>query len=153
MDFLFQQNRDGFVMGEGCGVLLLEEAEHAKVHSLPVSVHIFFLLYHLKVGLHLQLNCVIFFLGPVLIPFTLSLSFLLNHQITFLVLGCFFSSFCDSVFYCSSLLNVWCWFFFLFYWCNLQKRGANIYAEFVGGSFTCDAYHITEPRPDGMCHF
>jgi hypothetical protein len=31
----------------------------------------------------------------------------------------------------------------------LQKRGANIYAEFLGGSFTCDAYHMTEPRPDG----
>lgn len=31
----------------------------------------------------------------------------------------------------------------------LKKRGATIYAEFLGGSFTCDAYHITEPRPDG----
>lgn len=31
----------------------------------------------------------------------------------------------------------------------LQKRGAKIYAEFRGGSFTSDAYHVTEPRPDG----
>ncbi|XP_047313436.1 3-oxoacyl-[acyl-carrier-protein] synthase II, chloroplastic-like [Impatiens glandulifera] len=32
---------------------------------------------------------------------------------------------------------------------HAKKRGAKIYAEFLGGSFTCDAYHTTEPHPEG----
>jgi 3-oxoacyl-[acyl-carrier-protein] synthase II len=32
---------------------------------------------------------------------------------------------------------------------HAKSRGAEIYAEFLGGSFTCDAYHMTEPHPDG----
>ncbi|KAL5583432.1 hypothetical protein UlMin_015874, partial [Ulmus minor] len=31
---------------------------------------------------------------------------------------------------------------------HAKRRGANIYAEFLGGSFTCDAHHCTEPHPD-----
>ncbi|KAF2323649.1 hypothetical protein GH714_036473 [Hevea brasiliensis] len=33
---------------------------------------------------------------------------------------------------------------------HAKRRGAQIYAEFLGGSCTCDAYHMTEPHPDGM---
>lgn len=32
---------------------------------------------------------------------------------------------------------------------NAQKRGANILAEVKGYGFSCDAYHITSPSPDG----
>ncbi|XP_075664197.1 3-oxoacyl-[acyl-carrier-protein] synthase II, chloroplastic-like [Castanea sativa] len=32
---------------------------------------------------------------------------------------------------------------------HAKRRGAKIYAEFLGGSYTCDAYHLTEHHPDG----
>ncbi len=32
---------------------------------------------------------------------------------------------------------------------HAKKRGARIYAEVVGGAIGCDAYHMTDPRPDG----
>ncbi|XP_076960591.1 3-oxoacyl-[acyl-carrier-protein] synthase I, chloroplastic-like [Bidens hawaiensis] len=31
---------------------------------------------------------------------------------------------------------------------HAMKRGAPIIAEYLGGAINCDAYHITEPRPD-----
>jgi len=30
-----------------------------------------------------------------------------------------------------------------------KARGATVLAEYLGGAFTCDAHHITEPRKDG----
>jgi 3-oxoacyl-[acyl-carrier-protein] synthase II len=32
---------------------------------------------------------------------------------------------------------------------HAKARGARIYAEYVGGAFTCDAHHMTEPQPEG----
>ncbi len=32
---------------------------------------------------------------------------------------------------------------------HAQARGAPIYAEYLGGAVTCDAYHMTDPRQDG----
>ena len=33
---------------------------------------------------------------------------------------------------------------------SAMKRGANIIAEYLGGSITCDAHHMTDPRSDGL---
>ncbi|PWA53436.1 3-oxoacyl-[acyl-carrier-protein] synthase I, chloroplastic [Artemisia annua] len=34
---------------------------------------------------------------------------------------------------------------------HAMKRDAPILAEYLGGAITCDAYHMTSPRPDGFC--
>lgn len=60
----------------------------------------------------------------------------LGHGVeTFLMISCLIYIVSDEVF---GFIHI-----------TVQKRGANIYAEFLGGSFSCDAYHMTEPRPDG----
>jgi len=33
---------------------------------------------------------------------------------------------------------------------HAQKRGAVIYAEYLGGAYTCDAHHMTDPNPEGL---
>lgn len=33
---------------------------------------------------------------------------------------------------------------------HAQARGAPILAEYLGGGVSCDSYHMTEPRPDGL---
>lgn len=33
---------------------------------------------------------------------------------------------------------------------HAMKRDAPIIAEYLGGAITCDAYHMTDPRPDGI---
>ncbi|MBB64161.1 MAG: beta-ketoacyl-[acyl-carrier-protein] synthase II [Waddliaceae bacterium] len=32
---------------------------------------------------------------------------------------------------------------------SAQKRGATILAEYLGGAFSCDAFHMTQPEPNG----
>uniref|UniRef100_A0A7S3QL33 3-oxoacyl-[acyl-carrier-protein] synthase I, chloroplastic n=3 Tax=Dunaliella tertiolecta TaxID=3047 RepID=A0A7S3QL33_DUNTE len=32
---------------------------------------------------------------------------------------------------------------------HARARGAKIYADWVGGAFSCDAHHMTEPHPEG----
>lgn len=33
---------------------------------------------------------------------------------------------------------------------HAMKRDALIIAEYLGGAVNCDAYHITDPRADGL---
>ena len=33
---------------------------------------------------------------------------------------------------------------------HATKRGATIIAEYLGGGINCDAYHMTDPRADGL---
>ena len=32
---------------------------------------------------------------------------------------------------------------------HAQARGANIICEYLGSAVSCDAHHMTDPRPDG----
>mmetsp|Transcript_2865 Transcript_2865/g.7232 ORF Transcript_2865/g.7232 Transcript_2865/m.7232 type:complete len:500 (+) Transcript_2865:111-1610(+) len=32
---------------------------------------------------------------------------------------------------------------------HAKARGATIYAEYLGGAYTCDAHHMTDPHPEG----
>lgn len=50
---------------------------------------------------------------------------------------------CEKISILPHILFIW------IYLCIGQKRGTIIYAEFLGGSFTYDAYHMIGPYPEG----
>lgn len=83
------------------------------------------------------------------LPPPFSISFYCSLEIAH---SCFWCSLCSTHFhprfYCPLVLPL-TGVLVLEEYEHAKARGAPILAEFVGGAFTCDAHHMTEPEPNG----
>nr|POE49810.1 3-oxoacyl-[acyl-carrier-protein] synthase ii, chloroplastic [Quercus suber] len=155
-------NRDGFVIGDGAGVLLLEDLEHAKRRGAKIYAEFlggsytcdaYHLTEHHPDGSGLAL-C---------IEKALAQSGLAKEDVNYVnaygsstprgdlkeyqtLIRCFGKNPENRD---GFVIGDGAGVLLLEDLEHAKRRGAKIYAEFLGGSYTCDAYHLTEHHPDG----